>query len=129
MWRGDASNRLATLPRTGAFNPAPDDLQFGTSRPSEDRWTGGDFTIPTGPERAVTFLGRRAWHVELAPPPHKPYPMQMTIDARSGLVLRQGNDTFGSFHEWTALDTEAELPDELFTFDPETDALADPLPR
>jgi hypothetical protein len=129
VWRSDASNRLVAQPRTTRFNPAPDDLEFGSARPNEGRWTGDDFTIPTGAERAVTFLDRPAWQVELGPPPRKPYPMQMTVDAATGLVLREGNDALGSFHEWTELNIDADLPDHLFTFDPDTDLLADPLPR
>lgn len=96
----------------------PDDYEFGTSRPEPDRFDGDDFTTPTGPARPVTFLGRDALEIELAPPPHKPYPMQLTIDAGSGLVLRDANAAFGTYHEWIELDTDADLPDELFAWHP-----------
>jgi hypothetical protein len=95
VWlRDPAASGVVALPRRRGVNPAPDDHDFGTARPTEDRWQGDDFTIPTGPEAAVTFLGRPAWEVELAPPPHKPYPLKIVIDAETGLVLRQANDAF-----------------------------------
>jgi hypothetical protein len=86
-------------------------------RKPPSRWEGSDFTKLTGPIEAVEFLGRPAWAFELAPPSHKPYPMQMTVDAATGLVLRQGNAAFGSFEEWTSLELDADLPDELFVWD------------
>lgn len=130
VWLGDPNTgRLRVHPRPQGYTPAPDDFEFGCARPTDDQWTGDDFTIPTGPEAAVTFLGRAAWSVELAPPPHKPFPMQLVIDADTGLILREGNDALGSFHEWAELDPDADLPDGLFTFDPDSDVLADPLPR
>lgn len=89
------------------FIGPPDDYEFGTARPDPDRWEGATFTRPTGPPVDLTFLGRPAWQVELAPPAHKPYPVQMIIDAETGLLLRQGNAAFGVFHEWVELDTDA----------------------
>lgn len=81
------------------------------------RWEGDDFTKLTGPIEAAEFLGRRAWTFELAPPRHKPYPIQLTVDAETGLVLRQANADFGSFVEWTSLQVGADLPDALFGWD------------
>jgi hypothetical protein len=98
------------------FIGAPDDYEFGTARPHPDRWEGDDFTRPTGPPVEVMFLGRTAWQVELAPPAHKPHPVQVIIDAETGLPLREGNAAFGVFHEWVELDTDAHLPDELFEY-------------
>jgi len=86
-------------------------------RASASRWEGTDFTKLTGPIEAVEFLGRHAWAFELAPPSHKPYPVQMIVDADTGLVLRQANADFGSFTEWTSLDVDADLPDSLFEWD------------
>jgi hypothetical protein len=81
------------------------------------RWEGNDFTKLTGPIESVEFLGRSAWAFELAPPSHKPYPLQMIVDAASGLVLREANADFGSVQEWTSLNVGAALPDELFGWD------------
>jgi hypothetical protein len=52
----------------------------------------------------------------------------MVVDADTGLVLRQANQAFDTFHEWTEIDTDADLSDELFIFDPDADTIADPLP-
>ncbi len=51
----------------------------------------------------TTFLGRPAYTVELAPPAHKPFPIQLVIDSETGLVLQQRNDGFGSVDEWVEL--------------------------
>jgi hypothetical protein len=112
---GGGSPDLYAKPRGGPHHP-PDDHEFGTGRPEDERWEGDDFTTQTGPPRNVTFLGRPAWEVELAAPAHKPFPMQIIIDAETGLLLREANKALGSFHEWIELDTHADLPDDLFTW-------------
>ena len=84
-------------------------------RRAED-FLGDDFTRPTGPVGSATFLGRAAWTVELAPPPHKPYPMQLVVDAQTGLVLQQRNDGFGSIDEWVEFVVGEHLDPELFTW-------------
>jgi hypothetical protein len=114
-WIRRENGRIWSDPRD-RFVGAPDDYEFGTARPVPDRWDGDDFTRPTGPPVEVTFLDRTAWQVELAPPAHKPHPMQMIIDAESGLLLRQANNALDIFHEWVALDTDAQLPDERFEY-------------
>jgi len=79
-------------------------------------FTGDDFTRPTGPVGETTFLGRPAYTVELAPPAHKPYPIQLVVDAETGLVLQQRNDGFGSVDEWTELVVGEEVDDQLFAW-------------
>jgi hypothetical protein len=79
-------------------------------------WEGDDFTHPTGPARATTFLGRAAWSVELAPPAHKPFPLTLVVDAETGIVLQERNDGFGSVTEWDEISFGSELPDELFVW-------------
>ncbi|MCW2496305.1 hypothetical protein [Jatrophihabitans sp.] len=119
VWRRreDGTQWMAERPRSrGAY--APDDYEFGVTRDDAERWEGDDFTTPTGPARDTTFLGRAAWEIELAPPPHKPEPMQITVDRSTGLILRQANAAFGTFHEWIGLDSDPDLPDELFTLRP-----------
>jgi hypothetical protein len=88
-------------------------------------FAGNDFTRPTGPVGATTFLGRPAWTVELAPPAHKPYPMQLVVDAETGLVLQQRNDGFRSVDEWTEFVVGESLPDELFDWDGPSRSAAD----
>ncbi|HEU5006911.1 MAG TPA: hypothetical protein VFT67_08065 [Jatrophihabitantaceae bacterium] len=92
-------------------------LNVGGDRPSLSRWDGNDFTRPTGPAEPIEFLERPAWSVELAPPSHKPYPIQLVVDAETGLVLRQANAGFGTYTEFVSLQLDAELPDELFVWD------------
>lgn len=114
-WIRRQDGQMWTGPRDRFIGP-PDDYEFGTSRPDPDRWMGDDFTRPTGPPVEITFLGRTAWQIELAPPAHKPSPMQIVVDASTGLLLRTGNATFDTFHQWVELDTDADLPDELFEY-------------
>ncbi|MEO7261525.1 MAG: hypothetical protein ABI047_09770 [Jatrophihabitantaceae bacterium] len=77
-------------------------------------FTGDDFTRPTGPVSSTTFLGRGAYTVELAPPAHKPFPLQLVVDAETGLVLQQRNDGFGSVDEWIEIVVGEPLDDQLF---------------
>jgi len=114
-WIRGANGRMWSGPRD-RFIAAPDDYEFGTSRPGSDRWKGDDFTQPAGAPTEVTFLGRFAWRIELLPPEREPYPMQVIIDAETGLLLRQGSAAFNTFHEWAELDTDPQLPDELFVY-------------
>lgn len=82
-------------------------------RPAAE-FTGDDFTRPTGPVGHTTFLGRDAYTVELAPPAHKPYPVQLVVDGETGLVLQQRNDGFGSVDEWAEIVVGEQLDDQLF---------------
>lgn len=87
-----------------------------------ERWTpehflGDDFTRPTGPVGATTYLGRLAWTVELAPPEHKPHPMQLVIDAATGMILQKRNDGFGFREEWLEFEVVERHDDALFRWD------------
>ena len=99
-------------------------LDVGGLRPSWERWTGTDFTRPTGPVTETEFLGRPAWVVELAPPSHKPFPLQLVVDAATGLLLRKSNRDFGTVEEWVEFELDPELPDALFVWD----GAAEPVP-
>ncbi|MFE3544870.1 hypothetical protein ACFXK0_18070 [Nocardia sp. NPDC059177] len=84
-------------------------------RRSPNEFAGDDFTTPTGPVGVTTFLGRPAWTVELAPPPRKPYPIQLVVDRATGIVLQQRSDSAGTvLDEWSELTVGAELDDALF---------------
>lgn len=114
-YQGD--EEFTAFPRsTSSFAPIGG-LDPGGERPSFSRWDGTDFTRPAGPVEPTEFLGRPAWQVELAPPAHKPYPIQLTVDAATGLVLRNANRDFGRVSEWTELEIGVDLPDELFVWD------------
>ena len=75
---------------------------------SANEWTGSDFTRPTDrPIREIDFLGRPCWEVELAPPSHKPAPIQLVVDVATGTVLEQRNDAFAtrvSYIEFAVVD-------------------------
>jgi hypothetical protein len=91
----------------------------GTSllaRRTAEGFLGDDSTRPTGPVGTTTFLGRRAWTVELAPPRHKPHPIQLVVDAETGLLLQKRNDGFGMVEEWVELTVGEDLDPALFTW-------------
>ncbi|NMD57337.1 MULTISPECIES: hypothetical protein [Tsukamurella] len=87
------------------------------SRNAQDWLRGDDFTQPTRPVAEIEFLGRDCWSVELAPPPHKPAPLQMIVDRQSGAVLQQGSEEFDVSVEFTSLDVGGQVDDSLFTWD------------
>lgn len=109
-WQWEPGNDVPWVIPRQLLRLGPGPLELLERRVAED-FLGDDFTRPAGPVGVTTFLGRLAWTVELAPPPHKPYPMQLVIDAETGLRLQQRNDGFGTREEWLAV----ERPD---TFDP-----------
>jgi hypothetical protein len=86
-------------------------------RRDAEGFLGHDFTQPTGPIGASTFLGRPAWTVELAPPASKPYPMQLVVDAETGLLLQRRNDGFGTVDEWVEFVVGEEFEPSLFVWD------------
>lgn len=114
VWEDDGELPVA-YPRHLAMWGWPDNVL--TSRRELDSWSRNDFTHPTGQPAPTTFLGRSAWSVELRPPPHKPFPLSLVVDAETGLVLSQRNEGFGSFVEWEELQVGLELPDDLFIWD------------
>lgn len=84
-----------------------------------------DFTRPTGRIGTTTFLGRRAWTVELAPPSHKPYPIQLVVDAETGIRLQQRNDGFGTVDEWVEFVVGESLDPGLFVWEGPSRSAAD----
>ena len=111
---GDDAEPTAYPRATNSFGFAGQDV---VRRPSLGRWDGTDFTTLRGPIEAVELLGREAWSFELAPPAHKPYPLQMIVDAESGVVLRQANRDFGSEMVWESIEIGVDLPESLFGWD------------
>lgn len=86
------------------------------SRSAQDWLNGDDFTQPTGPVSDIEFLGRDCWAVELAPPPHKPAPIQIVVDRESGAVLHQGNEEFDVSVEFISIEVGGHIDDALFTW-------------
>lgn len=99
-----------------------EEMEFGSygyavERPDPTRWRGNNFTRPAGPMRPTTYLGRDAWEIEIAPPPHKPVPITLVIDATTGMQLRWGSDRFGDVFRWIHVEHGVYLADDLFTWD------------
>ncbi len=117
MWLDGAELPTAFPRRTSLWGFHDDAVVL---RRSLSNWDGDDFTHPTGPAQATTMLGRPAWLLELAPPAHKPFPLTLVIDAETGVVLRQGNEGFGSVIEWVDIAFGTDLPDEMFSWNGET---------
>jgi hypothetical protein len=117
VWaRSDNSSKLIIETVNPHLVHVPDDYDFGVRLFDWDRWQGDDFTEPVGGPNEVSMLGRPAWRVVLAPPPHKPEPMQIVIDQRTFLTLREGNEAFGTYHEWSELDLDPDIDDDAFTW-------------
>ena len=111
IWEGDAEVPTAFPRATTAWGWPDSPL---TQRRGLDEWRDDDFTQPALAPAPTKFLGREAWKVELRPPPRKPFPLTVIVDAVTGLVLSQRNEGFQSISEWTELEVDVDLPDELF---------------
>ncbi|MDX6225405.1 MAG: hypothetical protein QOE64_1781 [Frankiales bacterium] len=84
VWE-DGQDEPTAFPRRTTAWGWPDSVL--TQRREMDGWRGDDFTRPAAAPVSTTFLGRSAWQVELLPPPHKLFPLVLTVDAETGLVL------------------------------------------
>ena len=108
----DVPHRFENDDDSGVYRPGA--LSHLIERREPRDWRGDDFTTPTGPARQVTYLGRDAWEVELAPPEHKPSPLLITIDAVNGMTYEQRSLLLGGLSRWTQLDLVDAHDDELF---------------
>jgi hypothetical protein len=115
VWQYDAGRQVHVESPVGDLHYAVSGTQLLERRPVAE-YAGDDFTQPTGEVAGTTFLGRAAWTVELAPPPHKPHPMQLVVDAQTGIVLQQRNDGFGTTDEWVELVVGEDFDAALFTW-------------
>lgn len=86
------------------------------SRDAQEWLRSDDFTQPTGPVSEIEFLGRDCWAIELAPPSHKPAPIQIVVDRESGAVLHQGNEEFDVSVEFISIEVGGDIDDALFTW-------------
>ncbi|CAM3755046.1 hypothetical protein TSST111916_04820 [Tsukamurella strandjordii] len=86
------------------------------SRSAQDWLHGDDFTRPNGPIGETTFLDRSCWAVELAPPEHKPYPLQIVVDRESGAILQERNDDAGFSVEYIELSIGEPVDGAVFTW-------------
>jgi hypothetical protein len=126
VWlRRDDRSEVMTRPVSRRVLLVPDDYEFGTRLFDWDRWTGDDFTTPVGGPEEVVMLERPAWRITLAPPPHKPEPMQIVVDQQTFLVLHEGNEAFSTHHEWIELNLDPDIDEDQFTWR-DQDRLAEP---
>lgn len=65
---------------------------------------------------AVTVAGRRAWEVELAPPPHKPSPLRIAVDDLTGTLLRMVGGEGALLIEMTEFTPHAPVDDTDFVW-------------
>jgi hypothetical protein len=113
MWRRGESGMVAGGFRPGAWAGQGSELAHHRSR--EDVHVFG-FGEPIGPIEAVEYLGRPAWRFAFAAPKHKPYDMQVVIDAGTGLILEQ---RFGpvSVARWTTFTAGGPVDPAMFRWD------------
>jgi hypothetical protein len=138
-WRiEDESGRLRWLANdAGYYRPRSDGAGAGFEPRQPGVWHSGDMTAPTlirprdllrpidddftrplGPVEVVEFLGRQAWQVLLAPPPHKPRPVWQVLDAVSGVTLAYRDPDGAAVVEFTAIETGADVPADTFAAPP-----------
>ncbi|WP_375483418.1 hypothetical protein [uncultured Jatrophihabitans sp.] len=124
VWcRRDGSDVLDIEPADPHLLHAPDDYEFGVRLFDWSRWKGNDFTEPVDGPEEVLMLGRPAWRITLAPPPHKPEPMQIVVDQQTFLTLHEGNEAFGTYHRWSELDLDPHIDESVFAWN-DTDRVA-----
>lgn len=112
-WVPDPGQQVAAhLP--SAYLTWPDH-QLSNRRPLR-LWDRGDYTQPARPATATTFLGRAAREVEVAPPPHKPFPLTWVVDDATGLILSAVGAGGHDHVAWTELEVGSDLDDDLFTW-------------
>lgn len=115
-WQFDRNHETPLASPRTALRYAGSGTELLTRR-EPSAYTGDDFARPTGPVGGTTFLGRPAWTVEPAPPPHKPHPIQLVVDAETGIVLQQRNDGFGTVDDGVEFVVGEHLDPALFTWD------------
>ncbi|GAA3970864.1 hypothetical protein [Gordonia caeni] len=127
VFRGDGDRSWSFDPAQPAQSPVsgparrvhytgPADMLVGL-RDANDWARTDDFTRPTGrPIAEIDFLGRPAWEVELAPPEHKPYPIQLVVDRATGTVLEMRNDGAGVRASYVEF-AQADVPHDWYTWD------------
>lgn len=90
--------------------------QFLIKRRSAAEWAGDDFTRPTGPITEETFVDRRCWTVELAPPERKPHPMRIWVDIETGRILGYRVDAVGVGAHYVDLTVGEPIDSSIFAW-------------
>jgi hypothetical protein len=84
---------------------------------SADGLVGPHARRPLGPVEPTTFLGRPAWSVQVGPPSGKSFLSTWVIDAATGILLQDRNETLGSVDEWVELVVGDALDPDLFSWE------------
>ncbi|NED96902.1 hypothetical protein G1H11_16470 [Phytoactinopolyspora alkaliphila] len=91
---------------------------FGTDADKVGRFTErDDFCVPIGAAEAVEIAGRLCWQFTLAPPPHKPHPLQVAVDDITGTVLRIAAPESGFYAVAEEFEPDVDIPPATFTYD------------
>jgi hypothetical protein len=81
----------------------------------------GGWCTAAGPVREVRHDGRRAWQVDLVPPPRKQGRLTLTVDDATGLLVRQEHESGRHLVELSALVVDAPVDDAVFAPQAERD--------
>lgn len=76
-----------------------------------------DYSQPTGPAASTLVGGRQGWQFTLAPPEHKPFPLEIVLDDATGTILRWSTAGGHNSLTLTDLDLTNGISDERFTYD------------
>ncbi len=76
-----------------------------------------DFSRPVGPAVETQVGGRTAWRFVLAPPPHKPAPLEVVLDDATGVVLEFRSQGADYWETLTSFEPDVEVDAEWFVWD------------
>jgi hypothetical protein len=111
-----APDRWVTLDQHGQLSDGYDVRQ--TLRTEFER---GDYCTAAGPVTEVEHDGRRAWRVDLAPPPHKQGLLTLVVDDDAALLVKQENAAAGHLEELFGIVVDAPVQDAVFAPQTERD--------
>ena len=75
-----------------------------------------DFSRPMGPAVETEVGGRRGWRFVLAPPAHKPAPLEVVLDDATGVVLEYRSQGADYRETLTSFDADAAIDEDVFTW-------------
>ena len=116
------SGAMAQLPgESGVGLPHdPRDLLDGRGV-AESLSERNDFSRPVGPGRPAQIGGRVGWRFVLAPPPHKPAPLEVVLDDQTGVVLEYRSQGADYWETLTSFEVDVPIDEDRFTWTGEVD--------